>query len=440
MCAGDRGHVVRLTPTPRVGSCRCRLTHRSPESGPASAVRASAARHRCSPADRRSAADQTKASERPRSTSPVIAASFIRGAPRCRCRPGSRLVAYRRHRVGRRSRPRSLRSESSSCSSRACCSIAPSTTTTAGTGFGGSTTRPSSCASLRATRHSECWRSMAGGRNTLLLGGWLGTAAGLSMRWLLAKPPFGLMNASFLALGLGMRGYLPPDLERARTRGGGSLLVFGGLCYTVGALVVGGPMARSVAESLRLSRDLARNGHPRRDLPLSSSTPSGCCRTRQPGSVGSRYGSPIHRRRSRRSGRSCSAWLDTVLHRGRSPPPTAMTGQVGAPTTPHGSACCSMGGYAGINWPAAFGGRGATPTEHLIFLEETTRRHAPVRGYELCRALCTRGRRSSPKASDEQKAFHLPGNLCAETTSGVRGFSEPNAGSDLASLQTRAVR
>ena len=36
-------------------------------------------------------------------------------------------------------------------------------------------------------------------------------------------------------------------------------------------------------------------------------------------------------------------------------------------------------GYAGINWPKEYGGRGATPTEHLIFLEETERARAPVR-------------------------------------------------------------
>jgi len=37
-------------------------------------------------------------------------------------------------------------------------------------------------------------------------------------------------------------------------------------------------------------------------------------------------------------------------------------------------------GYAGINWPKEFGGRGATPTEHLIFLEETERARAPYVG------------------------------------------------------------
>src|SRR3954463_7020620 len=40
----------------------------------------------------------------------------------------------------------------------------------------------------------------------------------------------------------------------------------------------------------------------------------------------------------------------------------------------------SDAGYAGINWPAEYGGRGATPTEQLIFLEETERAGAPYVG------------------------------------------------------------
>ncbi len=95
-------------------------------------------------------------------------------------------------------------------------------------------------------------------------------------------------------------------------------------------------------------------------------------------------------------------------------------------------------GYAGINWPVEFGGRGATPTEHLIFLEETTRRHAPYVGMNFV-GLLHAGPTLITEASDEQKAFHLPAILKGEHV-WCQGFSEPNAGSDLASLQTRAVR
>ena len=95
-------------------------------------------------------------------------------------------------------------------------------------------------------------------------------------------------------------------------------------------------------------------------------------------------------------------------------------------------------GYAGINWPKEFGGRGATPTEHLIFIEETERHRAPYVGMNFV-GLLHAGPTLIAEASDEQKAFHLPGILRGEHV-WCQGFSEPNAGSDLAALRTRAVR
>lgn len=95
-------------------------------------------------------------------------------------------------------------------------------------------------------------------------------------------------------------------------------------------------------------------------------------------------------------------------------------------------------GYAGINWPVEYGGRGATPTEHLIFLEETTRRHAPYVGMNFV-GLLHAGPTLITEASDAQKAFHLPAILKGEQV-WCQGFSEPGAGSDLASLSTKAVR
>lgn len=95
-------------------------------------------------------------------------------------------------------------------------------------------------------------------------------------------------------------------------------------------------------------------------------------------------------------------------------------------------------GYAGINWPTEYGGRGATPTEHLIFLEETTRRHAPYVGMNFV-GLLHAGPTLIAEAGDEHKALHLPGILKGEHV-WCQGFSEPNAGSDLAALQTKAVR
>jgi alkylation response protein AidB-like acyl-CoA dehydrogenase len=95
-------------------------------------------------------------------------------------------------------------------------------------------------------------------------------------------------------------------------------------------------------------------------------------------------------------------------------------------------------GYAGINWPKEFGGRGATPTEHLIFLEETERLNAPYVGVNFV-GLLHAGPTLIMEATDEQKAAHLPAILKGEEI-WCQGFSEPNAGSDLASLSTRAIR
>jgi alkylation response protein AidB-like acyl-CoA dehydrogenase len=95
-------------------------------------------------------------------------------------------------------------------------------------------------------------------------------------------------------------------------------------------------------------------------------------------------------------------------------------------------------GYAGINWPAEFGGRGSTPTEHLIFLEETTRMGAPYVGMNFVAQLHA-GPTLILEATPEQRARHLPAMLKGEEV-WCQGFSEPNAGSDLASLSTRAIR
>jgi alkylation response protein AidB-like acyl-CoA dehydrogenase len=95
-------------------------------------------------------------------------------------------------------------------------------------------------------------------------------------------------------------------------------------------------------------------------------------------------------------------------------------------------------GYAGINWPKEYGGLGATPTEHLIFIEESERARAPYVGMNFV-GLLHAGPTLIAEASPEQKQFHLPGILKGEHV-WCQGFSEPNAGSDLASLRTRAVR
>ena len=95
-------------------------------------------------------------------------------------------------------------------------------------------------------------------------------------------------------------------------------------------------------------------------------------------------------------------------------------------------------GYAGISWPVEYGGRGATLVEQLIYLEETTRAGAPYVGVNFVGTLHA-GPTIMAEATPEQKAEHLPRILRGEEV-WCQGFSEPNAGSDLASLRCRGVR
>ncbi|HEY8525849.1 MAG TPA: acyl-CoA dehydrogenase family protein [Acidimicrobiales bacterium] len=95
-------------------------------------------------------------------------------------------------------------------------------------------------------------------------------------------------------------------------------------------------------------------------------------------------------------------------------------------------------GYAGVNWPKEYGGLGATPGEHLVFLEESARAGAPDVGVNFV-GLLHGGPTLILEGRPDQQAEHLPRILRGETV-WCQGFSEPEAGSDLASLRTRAVR
>ncbi|MGW0364232.1 acyl-CoA dehydrogenase family protein [Streptomyces sp. NPDC002990] len=95
-------------------------------------------------------------------------------------------------------------------------------------------------------------------------------------------------------------------------------------------------------------------------------------------------------------------------------------------------------GYAGLHWPLDAGGRGATPTQHLIFLEETERAGAPYIGANFV-GLLHAGPTIAAEGTAEQRARWLPPVLRGDEV-WCQGFSEPEAGSDLAALRTRAVR
>ena len=94
-------------------------------------------------------------------------------------------------------------------------------------------------------------------------------------------------------------------------------------------------------------------------------------------------------------------------------------------------------GWAGIAWPKEYGGRGATLMEQAIFQEELARAGAPQLIGTIGLSLV--GPTIIAMGTEEQKARYLPKILSGEEI-WCQGFSEPNAGSDLAALGTKATR
>ena len=92
-------------------------------------------------------------------------------------------------------------------------------------------------------------------------------------------------------------------------------------------------------------------------------------------------------------------------------------------------------GWLGIGWPKEYGGQGRGPVEQLIFFSEARRATAPIPVV----TLNTVGPTIMAFGSEEQKREFLPPILRGEIHFAI-GYSEPGAGTDLASLRTRAVR
>lgn len=92
-------------------------------------------------------------------------------------------------------------------------------------------------------------------------------------------------------------------------------------------------------------------------------------------------------------------------------------------------------GWAGVSWPKQYGGRGATLMQQVIFWQEMARAGAPPLANVLGLGLI--GPTIIAFGADAQKRRYLPKILSAEEI-WCQGFSEPNAGSDLASLQMEA--
>src|SRR3954469_21107914 len=93
--------------------------------------------------------------------------------------------------------------------------------------------------------------------------------------------------------------------------------------------------------------------------------------------------------------------------------------------------------YAGLSWPKEYGGRGATLIEQALFNEEMVRARAPMTANVL--GLVMGGPVVIAHGTEEQKERYLEPILSAEEI-WCQGFSEPESGSDLASLKTKAVK
>src|SRR5256885_9889148 len=94
-------------------------------------------------------------------------------------------------------------------------------------------------------------------------------------------------------------------------------------------------------------------------------------------------------------------------------------------------------GWAGISWPEEYGGRGATLIEQAIFAQEAARAEMPPPANIL--GLAMGGPVVIAHGTEEQKQRSLKPILTAEEI-WCQGFSEPESGSDLASLKTKAVK
>jgi alkylation response protein AidB-like acyl-CoA dehydrogenase len=92
-------------------------------------------------------------------------------------------------------------------------------------------------------------------------------------------------------------------------------------------------------------------------------------------------------------------------------------------------------GWLGIGWPKEYGGQGRQPTDQYIFYDEVWRARAPFPFV----TINTVGPTLMQFGTEEQKQRFLPGILQGEINFAI-GYTEPEAGTDLASLKTRALR
>lgn len=95
------------------------------------------------------------------------------------------------------------------------------------------------------------------------------------------------------------------------------------------------------------------------------------------------------------------------------------------------------GGWSGLAWPKEYGGRNATIVEQIIFLEEMARADAPD-GFNIIGRNLTAPTLMA-HGTEAQRQRYLPAILSGDEM-WCQGFSEPNSGSDLASVRCRAIQ
>ncbi|MGP5163114.1 acyl-CoA dehydrogenase family protein [Arthrobacter rhombi] len=110
-------------------------------------------------------------------------------------------------------------------------------------------------------------------------------------------------------------------------------------------------------------------------------------------------------------------------------------GEAGGPVLAKVQAQMGRDGWLGIGWPTEYGGQGRGPDAQFVFYDEAYRADAPIPMI----TMTTVGPTIMSRGTQEQKDYFLPRILAGECIFAI-GYSEPEAGTDLASLRTRAVK
>ncbi len=110
-------------------------------------------------------------------------------------------------------------------------------------------------------------------------------------------------------------------------------------------------------------------------------------------------------------------------------------GETGGPACLEAVRTMGRDGWLGLGWPVEYGGQGRGDVDQFIFIDEAWRANAPIPFL----SINTVGRTIMEFGTEAQKAYFLPKILGGELHFSI-GYTEPSAGTDLASLRTTAVK